>query len=194
MLWTILRVMFGLLREPRIVAGIALMVVATAVGGVFLQRASARVSVWQVDHALASGTVISSGDVHATEVAGDVGAYLLSTSAVLGRTINRPLQRGELLPSSVFASVHELYDEVMVPATSLHMPDNLVHGERVDVWVSTAEPAMTALVLRGARVLRTIAADVGGGRGVALAVPPKETAGVVAAMHRGDLDLVRVTA
>lgn len=185
--------MLGLLREPRIMAGIALMVIATVVGALFMQRASARVSVWQLDHAVAVGTVLGAGDVHMAEVAGDVSAYALASTTVVGRTVGRALQRGELVPISAFTALEEDLDEVMVPATSLHMPDALVHGELVDVWVSTTEPATTERVLSSVRVVRTIAADVGGGRGVALAVPPNATARLIAAMHRGELDLVRVT-
>lgn len=191
-LWEIVVCMLGLLKEPRIIAGIALMLVATLLGGIVMQRASARISVWQVDHAIAAGTVLGPGDVHVTEVAGELHAYALATTSVVGRTVGRTLHAGEFVPTDAFTSAREDVDEVMVPATSLHMPDALVRGELVDVWVSTAEPATTTSVLRSVRVLRTIAADVGGGRGVALAVPPQTTALLIAAMHRGELDLVRV--
>jgi hypothetical protein len=191
-MWTTVLRMFGILREPRIVTGIGLMVLATVLGGVVMQRASARVAVWQTDHVIAAGTVLGPGDVHVAEVAGDLDAYALASTTVLGRTIGRGLQSGELVPTAAFTTVKERFDEVMVPATSLHMPDALMRGELVDVWMTTDEPLATSKVLAGVRVLRTIAADVGGGRGVSLAVPPAATAVLVAAMHRGDLDLVRV--
>lgn len=184
--------MLDLVKEPRIVAGIALMLIATLLGGIFLQRASARISVWQIDHDVAVGTVLGPGDVHVAEVAGDVSAYVLASTSVIGNVIGRPLRAGELLPKRVFTDAKSDFDEVMVPATSLHMPDPLAPGELVDVWVSTSDT--TTRVLSSARVLRTIAADVGGGRGVALAVPPRATALLIAAIHRGDLDIVRVAA
>ena len=90
--------------------------------------------------------------------------------------------------------VQSKFKKVMVPVSALHMPDGLRHGELVDVWVSTKDPAITVRVLKRVRVLNTIAADVGGGRGVELAVPPASTAALVTAMHRGELDLVRVSA
>lgn len=186
--------MFGILKEPRIIAGIALMVAATLLGGFVMQRASARIAVWQTDHAIAAGTVLGPGDVHVAEVAGDVGVYALASTDIHGRTIDRSLQPGEFIPASAFTSGRERLDEVMVPAAALHMPDALMHGELVDVWLTTTEPATTKKVLTAVRVVRTIAADVGGGRGVALAVSPQTTALLVAAMHRGDLDLVRVSA
>ena len=185
--------MFGLLREPRIVVGIALMIIATATGGLYMQHATARIAVWQTDHAVAAGTVLGPGDVHLTDVAGDVRAYAVAGSRVLGRAVSRPLEAGELLPAAALRNPATAYDDVMVPAASLHMPDDLVRGELVDVWLSTDDPSVTVRVLAAVRVLRTISADVGGGRGVALAVPPKRTASLIAAVHLGDLDLVRVS-
>ena len=169
-----------------------MMVTATVIGGLYMQRATARVAVWQVDHAIAAGTVLDAGDVHLSEVAGDVHAYATTARRVLGRSVSRPLAAGELLPLSALHTSAEDYDDVMVPSTSLHMPDDLVRGELVDVWMSTSDPVVTVRVLESVRVLRTITADVGGGRGVALAVPPKQTAALVAALRRGELDLVRV--
>ena len=184
--------MFGLLREPRILSGIALMLIATALGAVTLQRASARVSVWQVDHTVAAGTALQASDVHLAEVAGDLDAYASSGATVIGRIVNRTLAAGELLPNAALGGRRAVIDEVMVPATALHMPDALQRGELVDVWLSTTEPAQTIRVLTAVRVVRTITADVGGGRGVALAVPPDRTGALVTAIRRGEVDLVRV--
>lgn len=185
--------MFGLLREPRILFGIVLMLIATVIGGVVMQRASARIAVWQVDHALAAGTPIAADDLHVAEVAGSLSAYVPATTAVVGKLLQQPLRAGELLPQSALTAGTEQLDEVMVPATALHMPDGLRHGELVDVWVTTTEPLQTRRVLMAVRVVRAISADVGGGRGVALAVPPAKTAVLVAALRAGELDLVRVT-
>lgn len=185
--------MFGLLREPRVVIGIALLFIATITGGIFMQHATARIAVWQVDHPIAAGTVLERGDVHMAEVAGDVAAYAKVDQQVVGRTVSRPLDAGELLPAATLSSGAASFDEVMVPAEVLHMPDGLVRGERVDVWLTTSEPPRTLRVLASVRVVRTIAADVGGGRGVALAVAPAQSGVLVAALRRGELDLVRVS-
>ena len=186
------RTMFGLVKEPRILLGIGLMVLGTVIGGVVMQRATARVSIWQVDHSVAAGTVLAPGDLHIAEVAGDVAAYVDASSSIIGKTLMTPLTAGAFVPRDAFAGSAPPLDSVMVPASSLHMPDALRRGELVDVWVSTEDPAMTVRVLKRVRVVATIAADVGGGRGVELAVPPRETAAIVSAMHRGELDLVRV--
>lgn len=186
------RTMFGLVKEPRILLGIGLMVFGTVIGGIVMQRASARVSIWQIDHTVAAGTVLAAGDVHIAEVAGDVAAYVDAGSSIVGRTLAVPLTTGAFVPRDAFVTTAPPLDSVMVPASSLHMPDALRRGELVDVWVSTEDPAMTIRILKRVRVVSTIAADVGGGRGVELAVPPRETAAIVSAMHRGELDLVRV--
>ena len=95
-MWTTVLRMFGILREPRIVTGIGLMVLATVLGGVVMQRASARVAVWQTDHVIAAGTVLGPGDVHVAEVAGDLDAYALASTTVLGRTIGREIGRAHV--------------------------------------------------------------------------------------------------
>lgn len=173
--------------------GIGLMLLGTVIGGLVMQRATARVAIWQLDHSVATGTVLSPGDVHLTEVAGDVSAYVDARTAVIGKTIAVPLSSGSFVPQDAFTDVSEASDSVMVPASALHMPDGLRRGELVDVWVSTKEPATTSQVLKRVRVIDTIAADVGGGRGVELAVPPAQTSALISAMHRGELDLVRVS-
>lgn len=192
-LWINLSGMFGLLREPRILIGITLMVLATALGAISMQRASERVSMWQLDRALGPGDEVHADDVHLAEVAGDVGAYASAEEKVVGRVVDRAMQAGELLPLAALAGHREPWDEVMVPADALHMPDGLVRGDVVDVWVSTVDPPQSMLVLARVRVVRTITADVGGGRGVALAVPPQRTGALVMAMRRGDVDVVRVS-
>ena len=187
------RAMFGLLKEPRIVIGVALMIAGTMIGGLVMQRANARVSVWQLDHAVAAGTVLEPEDVHLAEVAGDVTAYVDAGTVVSGKELAVPLGAGAFIPVDAFADSAPVFDTVMVPTEALHLPEDLRRGELVDVWVSTTEPSTTDCVLKAARVLRTVRSDIGGSRGVELAVPPTLTAQLIAAMHRGALDLVRVS-
>jgi len=183
--------MFGLLKEPKVLIGIALMILGTAIGGITMQRASARVGVWQLDHALAAGSVLTAEDVHIAEVAGDVSAYVDAGTPVLGKTLANALAQGTFVPKSAFGNP-VINDEIMVPADALHMPDHLRPGELVDVWVTTEEPVSTTRVLRAVRVVGTVSADIGGARGVQMAVASKDTGVLVAAMHRGVIDLVRV--
>lgn len=190
--------MRALVHEPRIVAGIALMLLATLAGAVFLQHASQRISVWQFSNSLAAGTVIAAADVHLTEVAIDGGAYALASDAVVGRQLVRDVTAGELLARASLRTATADYEEVVVPAAKLHLPPDTRRGQRVAVWWSSrpdgSAPTTTARVLASARVLGTTSADVGAGQGVVLAVAPKDVQKLVLAIRSGDIDLVRVDA
>ncbi len=185
-----------LVHEPRIVAGLALMLVATLAGAMFMQRATQRVSVWQLSHSLAAGTVIATADVQLAEVAVDGRAYVSAAEPVAGKQLAHDVTAGELLPVAALQAPGEHYDEVVVPAAKLHVPPDLRRGQRVAVWWSSrpdgSAPMTTARVLASARVLALAAADVGSGQGVVLAVAPKDVQNLVLALRSGDIDLVRV--
>lgn len=190
--------MRGLVHEPRVLAGIAMMLLATMAGAMFLQHATQRVSVWQLSHSLAAGTVLTSADVQLTEVALPEAAYALGTDVVVGRQLARDVGAGELLPVAALQAPQASYDEVVVPAAKLHAPPDTRRGQRVSVWWSSRPdgnaPTTTTRVLASARVLSVATSDVGGGQGVVLAVPPRDVQRLVLAIRSGDIDLVRVDA
>ena len=80
-------------HEPRVIVGIALMIAATVLGALFMQRATQRSTVWQLSHDLAAGTVISSADVHLSEVNVDGGAYASAGTAVVTGCAASPATR-----------------------------------------------------------------------------------------------------
>ena len=98
--------------------------------------------------------------------------------------------------------------EVTVPVAPGHLPPDLDHGDRVDVYVTPSDgtarraapgaedPYAARLVLRSvpvARVVRTSGLGASGSDlAVVLSVAPADVATVVQALADGALDLVRV--
>ena len=188
--------MRALVQEPRILAGIGLMLAATLAGALFLQHASQRASVWQFSRSLAAGTVLSAADVHLTEVAMEGSVYARAADRVVGRQLARDVTEGELLALASLHAATAHFQEVVVPTAKLHLPPDTRRGQRVAVWWSSrpdgSAPTTTARVLASARVLGTTTADVGAGQGVVLAVAPKDVQRLVLAIRSGDIDLVRL--
>ncbi len=183
-------------HEPRVIAGIALMIAATIIGALFMQRATQRTTVWRLSHSLTAGTVISSSDVHLSEVSIDGGGYAGAGTAVVGRALKHDIGAGELLPVAALTAHSPKLDEVSVPVAKLHAPPDLRRGQRVDVWwsskTSSTNLVSTARVLHAVRVLGVATSDVGGGQGMVLAVPPAQVRALVLALRSGEIDLARV--
>lgn len=182
--------------DPRMIFGILLMVAASVAGALFLQRASERTAVWQVDRALTTGSVLTSADVHLAEVAleGATAVYLPASAAVVGRTLAHSVVAGELLTRAAVAAPPPTDVEVTVPGEDLHLPLALRHGQRVDVWASTKgdPPLRVHRVLADVRVAAVAASDMHAGTAVVLAVPAEDVKRLVVALREGAIDLVRV--
>lgn len=184
--------------DPRVIGGVFLMVLATALAGVVLQRASQRLTAWQVGHGMAAGTRLAASDVHVAEVAVDgVGVVYASTrEAIVGRVLMRDLAAGELVPRSALGRRDLDHDRVTVPIEPLHLPPGLRRGQRVDVWRTGHDEhgqiVDTTRLLEQVLVDAVSGADVGGRTGVVLSVPRSAVATLVAGMRTGDLDLVGV--
>lgn len=182
--------------EPKVLAGVALMVLATVVGALSMQHATQRVSVWQLDAGLAAGSRIASADVHIAEVAIDQGvdAYAPAGASIVGRVVLHSLAARELVPLSALSSTRPERDRVTVPVEPLHLPPALRRGQRVDVWLTPrAEDGalgVTHRVLASALVDAVDAAEVSGQPGVVLAVPRSDVALLVSALRQGAIDLV----
>lgn len=190
--------MRGRTVEPRLVAGVGLMVLATVLGAMTMQHASRRASVWQLAHGLSAGSVITAADVHVAAVAIDqgAGAYVDAGTVVVGKTLTRDLHSMELLPQSALADDVRADDRVTVPVEPLHLPPDLRRGERVDVWITpvatNGEVGETRRVLAAVRVDAVDGADASGHPAVVLAVPRPKVSVLVSALRIGAIDLVGV--
>lgn len=125
--------------NPRVIAGLVLVLVATVAGAVVVGRAQHTSRVWATTRALAPGIVLRADDLQAVtaRLLTDSPPYLRvgDKSKLVGLTINRPLSAHELLPASAVGRT--------TPGTTLSVPlpsgdaPPIARGQRVRLWVST---------------------------------------------------------
>lgn len=196
--------------DARLLLGVLLVLGSVVVGAKLLAGADDTTRVWATTRDLSAGTRLVAADVQARDarLVGNASRYLSADGpAPVGLILRRPVGKGELLPAAAVAA-RTLSGErlVMVPVERFHLPRALAHGEQVDVYVtpqdsatgqSTTPSALPRLVLAAAVVdgIEDDATRFGGGTttvGVSLEVPAAKVAGLVGAVHRGAVDLVRV--
>ncbi len=197
--------------DARLVLGVLLVLVSVLVGAKVLAGADTAQQVWVAERDLAPGTVLGEDDLRTGRVrlfeAG--GGYVAGTKPV-GYVVVREVGAGELLPRLSVASstATTATREVTVPVPVGHLPPDLEHGDRVDLYVTPSEatsrrttakgvdPYAPRLVLRAVTVARVVRAGGLGASGqdqtVVLSVAPADVAMVVQALADGTLDLVRV--
>lgn len=187
-------------RQPRIITGCALMVGSIAVGAMVVGGADDRVMVWAASSELASGTVVTAGDLVAVPVALDqAGRYIsASESEVVGRRLTRSVGEQELVAITAVSTGGVDRRLVTVPVEPVHAPVDLAHGNRVDVYSSPRDAATSGgasrLVLTGALVSE-VSTDVDTARGeraVVLDVDVNQAEALINAIRSGVIDLVRV--
>lgn len=181
-------------HEPRVVAGIALMLIATVLGGLFLQGASQRVTVWQLSHAVAAGTRLTAAEVHtATAAPGAEHVYADVHQEVIGRVLVRDLSAGELLPRAALGRDAPPLHLIAVPMERLHLVPGVRRGVRVDVWwtprLEGGAIGPTRRIVDDVLVGGVTESGVGGSAAVMLALEPAEVHDVLAATRTGSIDL-----
>jgi hypothetical protein len=192
-------------RDPRLLAGVIL-VLASGVGITWaVNAADDRVAVWVVDADIPAGAQVVMDDLRATDVQVPEADAYWTASQVLGADLiaQRDFAAGELLTrAGVTTASQQDLRNVTLPVLRHQMPADLDVGRRVDVYVVergvSGEPdGAPRLVLRSAIVA---AVDGGSGAfggtslevGVALSVPSEDVAKVLDAQARGTLTLVDV--
>lgn len=186
-------------RDPRVLAGIALIVVSMLIGARLLSGGSDTVQAWQAVRDLAPGAVVTPEDVVAVAIPAGLAASYADGAGLPTAPLDRPLLAGELLPvPSDVDAVDARW--VTVPVEPLHAPVDLAAGERVDVWSTEGADLGVApapeLVLEGVLV-SNVAIDgvgLGGEYGVVLEIDPRDAAALLEAVRTGGIDLVRVPA
>jgi hypothetical protein len=192
-------------RDPRLIAGVLLVLVSTVGIAWAVSAADDRVAVWVVDADIPAGAPVFSEQLQAIEVqVPEVDAYWVASEALQGKLVaERDFAAGELLTrAGVTTTDQGDLRNVTLPILRHQMPADLDVGRRVDVYVVergvSGEPdGAPRLVLRSAIVA---AVDGGSGAfggtslevGVALSIPSEDVAGVLDAQARGTLTLVDV--
>lgn len=194
--------------DPRLVVGVALVLVAVAVGAKVVGDAERGELVWSASRDLPAGTTLRVDDLQATAVrlAGSTGEYVdANTAPPDGYVLVRDVAAGELVPAAAVAPAALAPPRrlVSVPVAVHHFPSGLGRGHRVDVYVMTASASGTATATAPELVLADAAvAEVAGGSGgfgpsggtvgIVLEVQAADAAAVVAAVATGTIQLVRV--
>ena len=174
--------------NPRVIAGIVLVLVAMIAGAVVIGRAQHSSRVWATTRVLTAGIVLRADDLQAVtaRLPGDRAKYLEAgdKSKLVGLTLNRPLSAHELLPASALSRTAP-GTTVSVPLPSGDGPP-VSRGQRVRLWVTT--PNCTAAVVLPDVAVQDVADagggtfGTGGGQTVVLRVPADDASRVVQAL------------
>jgi hypothetical protein len=130
------------LRQPswldlRLLTGILLVLVSVLLGAKVVASADRSVRVWALARDVSAGTTLATADLRPARVRlfDTAETYLRVIPSPVGRTVNRTLHAGELLPRSAVV--------VAPPAAILSIPvqpgnaPDLVRGQLIDVWSTT---------------------------------------------------------
>jgi hypothetical protein len=176
--------------DLRLVLGIVLVLAAVLVGAVVVSRAEHTDKELAVTRDLAVGTRVQASDLRLIDVQlpDDVrhdAAYLSDPDQAVGKTLNRALRKGELVPAAVLAAATTA-TTVSVPFAADAAPA-LTRGQRIVVWLSTAT-CPSVVLLPDVTVQDVHTSDSGGfstsgtGQDVVVSVAPRLAQRVVAAL------------
>lgn len=192
--------------DPRLLAGLALVLVSVVVGAKVLAEADDTIRVWGVTVDLGPQSTLSEGDLVARRVRldGDPGRYLTAIGpAPVGYVVTRPVGAGELLPAAAVSRTRGDYRRVVVEVDA-STTAGLARGRVVDVF-AVAEARTGSPAPAPEQVLTAVTVDsVDSGRGrlggsglrtgVGLLVDRTRVSSLLAAMTRGRIFLVQVPA
>jgi SAF domain-containing protein len=147
--------------DLRLVVGVLLVAVSVTVSVLVIAKSGATRRVWAVTRDLDAGTVLTAADLAPAQVRMAHGERLYvptgSADTVIGKSLNRPLNAGELLPRAVLASAPPAMT-MTVPLTTDQAP-KIDRGQKITLWVSTKR-CQARVVVAGVVVLEV---DTGGG-------------------------------
>lgn len=174
--------------NPRVIAGIVLVLAATVLGAVVVGRAQHSTRVWATTRALAPGIVLRADDLQPIKVRvpGNGSTYVKvgDRRKLIGLTVNRQLNAHELLPGSALSATSP-GTMVSVPLPSGDAPP-VARGQRVRLWLST-KSCQARVVLADVAVQDVSSTGGGtfgngGGQTLALRVSPADASRVVQAL------------
>ncbi|MEP7089697.1 MAG: hypothetical protein ABI776_06255 [Nocardioidaceae bacterium] len=191
-------------RDPRLVAGVALVALCAVLGGRVLASADDTVEVWAARFALDRGQQVGAGDLVRREVRfadqADADRYLPATDLPAGARVDREVGAGELLPRAALGKASQAsLTEVPLSVGTEAVPSTVRVGSLVDVWVTPDRAEATArstLVFDDVAVVSVPRTGSSLGptstRQVIVGVDAEQSAGLarsIAALAGGDLTL-----
>lgn len=191
--------------DPRLLAGLLLVLLSVVVGAKVLADADERVRVWSVTRDLGADSRLARTDLAARAVRLDDAArrYVSADQDLEGLVLTRPVGGGELLPLGAVSRSGAADQRRVVVEVDRIGADGLHKGRVVDVYTvreasSGERPAAPELVLSGVTVAEDVKASGGafGGSGstagVALLVDGPDVTGLIDAMAHGDVYVVQL--
>lgn len=174
--------------DARLVVGVVLVLAAVLIGAKVVSGAQHTRRMLALTHDLAAGATLRAADLtHVNVRLPSSGVYLADEGRAIGRQLNRPLAKGELVPSAALGTATES-TTISVPLQARDAPQ-LHRGQRVEIWLST--PACRSVVLLSDVTVQDVhagsdAIGAGTGQDVVLTVSPQLAERVVAALADKD--------
>ncbi len=193
-------------RDPRLLAGLALVAASVALGSWALRAAERTVPVFVVRETTVPGGAIDAAGLTVADVrlsGVDLARYVRADQPLQADAVAlRVVEAGELLPASAVGSAEALgLRPVSVPVAG-RLPESVRSGARVDLWFSpkatpggeSVAPSQLAAALTVAEVDRPQGAfAAGGATTVHVLVPVGQLPDVLAALAaNGRVDVVAV--
>lgn len=133
-------------RDARLLVGIVLVLLATALGSKVVASADDTVPMYAASTAIRPGDKLSSDNLHRVDVQlGDqTGRYLSARSAVTDDAYAlRDIPEGELVPTSAVGGHTEVSVQPVTVQVDANSARGLAANAVVDVWVSPRDPQST---------------------------------------------------
>ncbi|MGN6634257.1 MAG: hypothetical protein ACTHJ6_02175 [Oryzihumus sp.] len=195
-------------RDSRLIVGVLLVLVATALGARVVAAADDTVPMYAAAATLVPGEPVTQDDVRVVRVRlapGDA-AYLPADHDLSGdHYVLREVRPGELVPRSALGGRGDVGVKPLTVSVSSDAATGLVQGSVVDVWVSPRDPAAATeryldpqRLVESASVARTPhrasgLSGPGGSTGVEVLVPDGDVQDLIAAIDtRARVTLVPV--
>ncbi len=131
-------------RDSRLVVGVLLVLLATAIGARVVAGADTRVPVYAAASALKAGDRLGADSVRRVDVQlSEAMSHYLSAQSPLPPEafVLREIRAGELIPASAIGTAAELKVQPVTVRVDAGSAAALVDGSVVDVWVSRRDPA-----------------------------------------------------
>jgi len=181
--------------DLRLVAGVFLVLVAMAVGGLVLANSGKTRRVWAVTHDIAAGAALTAADLAPARIRMTHAATLYipadsDLGHIVGQKVNRNLTSGELLPRTALSSSNATVT-MTVPLTSDQAP-KITRGQKITLWVSTRSSRCQAQVVVGAALVQDVESAGGGSFGtssaenVVVRLSPADARQIVAVLDLDD--------
>ncbi|WP_062524757.1 SAF domain-containing protein [Demequina rhizosphaerae] len=130
-------------RDPRLVVGVLLIVIAVVGVAAALRAADRTTPVYAAADALAPGTVLDESNLLIAHVRVGDGYLAAPADAPFGRVLTRAVGHGELVPASAVATREDFDGRPVAVIASAPVADGVEAGAVVDVWVTPEDGSST---------------------------------------------------